>query len=85
MLRLFNRTELSDVTLLIHGKPLPAHRLVLCLQSDYFGNAFRNFIEGETKTMTLDAATEAAYWRVFEYMYTGDYPDSLSDLASGGT
>jgi hypothetical protein len=83
-LRLFNQTEFSDITLLIHGKPLPAHRFVICTQSKYFEKAFRNFAEGETRTMTLEAATEAAYWRVFKYLYTGDYPDDLPDLASEG-
>lgn len=84
-LRLFNRVELSDITFLIHGKPLPVHRFVVCIQSRYFENAFRNFAESETKTMTLNAATEAAYWRVFKYLYTGDYPDDLADLTSEGT
>jgi hypothetical protein len=63
---------------------LSAHQFVVCIQSKFFDNAFRNFAEGETKTMNLDAATEAAYWRVFEYMYTGDYPDQLSGIETEG-
>jgi hypothetical protein len=82
--RKFKQTELSDITIYIHGKALPAHQLVVCIQSKFFDNAFRNFAEGETKTMNLDAATEGAYWRVFEYMYTGDYSEKLSDIETEG-
>ena len=83
---MFKQTQFSDITIYIHGKALPAHRFVVCIQSKFFHNAFceDNFAEGETKTMKLDAATEAAYWRVFEYMYTGDYPDQLSDIGTKG-
>jgi hypothetical protein len=83
---MFKQTQFSDITIYIHGKALPAHQFVVCIQSKFFHNAFRddNFAEGETKTMKLDAATEAAYWRVFEYMYTGDYPNQLSDIETEG-
>lgn len=84
---MFKQAQFSDISIFIHGKALPAHQFVVCIQSKFFENAFRedNFAEGETKTMSLDAATEAAYWRVFEYMYTGDYPDQLTNIETEGT
>jgi hypothetical protein len=82
--RMFKEAKFSDITFYIHGKALPAHRFVVCTQSRFFDNAFRNFAESKSKSMNLDNATEAAYWRVFEYMYTGDYPDQLSSLQTSG-
>ncbi|KAI1001996.1 hypothetical protein K3495_g6211 [Podosphaera aphanis] len=78
----FNDPEYSDVTIKIFDVVLYAHRVFICSRSDYFKKALQKvphkFIEGETKTIEFKEGSGAAYWRVFEYLYTGDYSDELS-------
>ncbi|KAF1952619.1 hypothetical protein CC80DRAFT_422155, partial [Byssothecium circinans] len=77
--RTFNDTKYSDATVIIHGKELPVHKFVICTQSEYFAKAFQAaFVEGCSGELTFDNGSGAAYWRVFEYLYTGDYSDDLS-------
>jgi len=82
--RMFNNTYLSDATVFIHGVTLPVHLFIICTQSDYFKNAFLKFAEGSTRTMQFKEGSGAAYWRVFEYLYTGNYSDELSTEALQG-
>jgi hypothetical protein len=77
--RLFNNTNYSDAEIHIHDVILPVHKSIICIQSDYFANAFRpEFVEGDTGVITFKEGGGAAYWRVFEYLYTGDYSEKLS-------
>lgn len=63
----------------IQGKKLPVHKSVICTQSEYFEKAFQDaFVEGSSGVLTFDNGSGAAHWRVFEYLYTGDYSDDLS-------
>ncbi|KAJ6276571.1 hypothetical protein J3E71DRAFT_187155 [Bipolaris maydis] len=76
--RMFNDTRYSDATVVIYGKNLPIHKSVVCTQSKYLEKAFQDsFVEGSSGVLTFNNDSEAAYWRVFEYLYTGDYPDDL--------
>jgi hypothetical protein len=85
ILRLFNNAEHSDATVRIQDKILPIHKTIICTQSAYFRNAFRaEFVEGSTGLLTFDDGSGAAYWRVFEYLYTGNYPDDLANHFEGG-
>ncbi|KAI1003694.1 hypothetical protein K3495_g4517 [Podosphaera aphanis] len=58
------------------------HRNVICTQSKYFETALQEgsqqFREGGTRSIVFKEGSGAAYWRVLEYLYTGDYSDSLS-------
>jgi hypothetical protein len=84
MLRLFNNAEYSDATIRIHDKILPIHKTIITTQSAYFRNAFRaEFVEGSTGLLTFNDGSGAAYWRVFEYLYTGNYPDDLANDFEG--
>jgi BTB/POZ domain len=78
---LFNDAEYSDVTIFI-GKSktkLPAHSLVLCIRSPYFADALKGeFVEGKTREFTYAEDSPHALWRVFQYIYTGDYSDEAS-------
>jgi hypothetical protein len=77
--RLFNNTNYSDAKIHIHDVILPVHKSIICIQSDYFAKAFRpEFVEGDTGVITFKEGGGAAYWRVFEYLYTGDYSEKLS-------
>ncbi|KAH8688644.1 hypothetical protein GQ44DRAFT_638059 [Phaeosphaeriaceae sp. PMI808] len=76
---MFNKKDYSDVTVSIHGTKLYAHRFVVCVQSPFFAKAFQDkkFLEGETGEIEFHDASAMAYWRVFQYLYTGDYLDDL--------
>ena len=76
---LFNDAKYSDATVRIHDVALPVHKIIICLQTEYFEKAFRKeFVEGSSGTITFSEGSGAAYWRVFEYLYTGDYLGELS-------
>ncbi|KAH6612379.1 hypothetical protein C7974DRAFT_77384 [Boeremia exigua] len=76
---LFNNTNYSDAKIDIHDVILPVHKSIVCIQSDYFAKAFRQeFVEGDTGVIKFRQGDGAAYWRVFEYLYTGDYAEKLS-------
>ena len=81
MPRMFNNEKYSDATVLIHDVTLHAHKSVICIQSAYFAKAFQEaFVEGNLGMITFDEGSGAAHWRVFEYLYTGDYSDDLSNF-----
>ncbi|KAI0997377.1 hypothetical protein K3495_g10809 [Podosphaera aphanis] len=79
---LFNNPKYSDVTIKIFDVVFHAHQNVICTQSQYFEKAFQSgsqsFSEADTKKIEFKEGSGAAYWRVLEYLYTGDYSDHLS-------
>ncbi|XWW94389.1 hypothetical protein V2A60_002332 [Cordyceps javanica] len=82
---LFNNAKLSDVTINIHAQQgatkLSAHSFVLAAISPYFRRALEGkYAESESKEFTFDQDSPHAYWRVFEYMYTGDYSDDPAKM-----
>ena len=78
---MFNRSELADVTISIGSITIPAHRLVLCLQSRVFFKALEgSFEEGVTKKLQCEPGKEHAYIRVLSYLYTGNYEEEPSSL-----
>jgi hypothetical protein len=77
----FNNPKIADMNIIVGGINVPAHRLILCLQSEYFSNALDGaFAEGSTNTLTCLPGKEHAYLRVIRYLYTGDYEDEPSCL-----
>ncbi|KAF2006466.1 hypothetical protein P154DRAFT_422103 [Amniculicola lignicola CBS 123094] len=81
---MFNDTRYSDATVVIHGKKLPVHKSVICTQSEYFEKVFQKaFTEGSSGVLTFNNDSGAAHWRVFEYLYTGDYSDNISQDFEG--
>ena len=63
------------------ARKLPAHSFVLAALSSYFRRALEGkFLEGESKEFTFNQESPHAYWRVFEYMYTGEYSDAPAKL-----
>ncbi|KAH5621967.1 hypothetical protein HBI51_248640 [Parastagonospora nodorum] len=69
----FNNHNYSDATIYIHGVKLYAHKLVICGKCQYFANAFDKFKEGEQGFIEFNQGSAMAYFRVFQYLYTGDY------------
>jgi len=81
---MFNDTKYSDATVLIHGITLPVHKSIICTQSAYFEKAFQEvFVEGTSGVLTFNDDSGAALWRIFEYLYTGDYSDELPENFEG--
>jgi hypothetical protein len=71
----------SDAKIQVGDATVPAHRLVLCSQSEYFTNALEGgFSEGTQKVLTCPPHKEPAYMRMLQYLYTGNYSDEKSDL-----
>ncbi|KAH8716755.1 hypothetical protein GQ44DRAFT_403148 [Phaeosphaeriaceae sp. PMI808] len=76
---MFNQDEFSDTTVIIQNIPLPAHQLIISLQSPYLANAIQEaFVSTGARTIVFDEGSGTAHWRVFEYLYSGDYSDNLS-------
>jgi hypothetical protein len=76
---MFNDAKYSDATIRIYNVTLPIHKCVVCIQSAYFEKAFqKEFIEGSSGLLEFQEGSGAAHWKVFEYLYTGNYSDELS-------
>ncbi|KAF2676859.1 hypothetical protein K458DRAFT_396581 [Lentithecium fluviatile CBS 122367] len=76
--QVFDDAKYSDAKIVIHGVVLPVHKSVICTQSEYFQKAFQSaFVEGDLGILTFNEGSGAAYWRVFEYLYTVRYSDHL--------
>ncbi|OAA53711.1 Cyclin PHO80-like protein [Cordyceps fumosorosea ARSEF 2679] len=70
----FCNKKFSDVKIRLGEFELPAHRLQLAAESTYFARALLgNFEESRTGVFQFSEGSLHAYWRAFEYMYTGDY------------
>jgi len=55
--------------------------LVLAVHSEYFQKALKSgFKDGKSKEFEFQGGSGHAYWRVFEYMYTGQYSEESVDI-----
>jgi hypothetical protein len=73
---MFNQDTLSDTTVIIQNVTLPAHQFVISVQSPYLANAIQAaFSSTGTRTLTFPDGSGIAHWRVFGYLYSGDYSD----------
>ena len=69
----------------IHDITLPVHKSVICIQSQYFEKAFqKGLAEGISGVIQFTDGSGAAHWRVFEYLYTGNYSEDLSTVGFEG-
>jgi hypothetical protein len=82
---MFNQEALSDATVWIHSALLPIHQLVVCLQSPHLSDALQDAFDCTgVRNLTFQEGSAIAHWRVFEYLYTGDYSDRPSTDAMDG-
>lgn len=85
---LCNSEELSDVTFIVEGKRLFAHKVVLSLSSEVYRAMFlRNkFREKEVGTeIKVPDCTYEVFLSILEYMYTGTIDLSLINASCGQT
>eukprot|EP00980_Cylindrotheca_fusiformis_P017849 scaffold5653_cov147-Cylindrotheca_fusiformis.AAC.11 len=81
--RLVNQPDMSDVTFIIEGKEVHAHRAILAVRSEYFRALLFNGLMRESvtsgvavKPITLSDVSHAVFLKVLEYLYT----DSIRDV-----
>lgn len=78
---MFNSPEHADTKIYIGSFELPAHELVLAVQSPFFKKALGgSFQESKTKQFHFAEGSAHAHWRVFEYMYTGNYSEEPNEV-----
>ncbi|KAI1109571.1 BTB/POZ domain-containing protein [Nemania sp. NC0429] len=79
--KLFNNPDHADVKIFIGEHELPAHSVVIASQSPFFEKALNgSFRESKAKQFLFKEGSAHAHWRVFEYLYTGDYADEANDV-----
>ncbi|RPA80052.1 hypothetical protein BJ508DRAFT_377287 [Ascobolus immersus RN42] len=71
--RFFNSNEYSDMTVVCGDETFPAHRIVLCSQSEFFLDSMRS--KKDETVVTISDEEPKTIYRLLRYLYTGDYPD----------
>jgi len=71
-----NKKTFSDITFIVQGRPVYAHRLVLCLMSERFRGMFNaGFREENEREIMINDISYDAFMLMMEYLYTGIPPD----------
>lgn len=72
----FNDEEFSDVTFLVQGRKIYAHKMILSMVSNYFRTMFTSgFRETESGEVEIPDCSYDAFIAVVEYIYTGGLPN----------
>mmetsp|Transcript_88030 Transcript_88030/g.247419 ORF Transcript_88030/g.247419 Transcript_88030/m.247419 type:complete len:510 (+) Transcript_88030:40-1569(+) len=67
-----NEQKLSDVTFIVEGKPVYAHKL-LCMRCSYFRAMFEGQMrEAQQNTITINNISHRAFLALLEYLYTDE-------------
>mmetsp|Transcript_127525 Transcript_127525/g.408186 ORF Transcript_127525/g.408186 Transcript_127525/m.408186 type:complete len:521 (+) Transcript_127525:105-1667(+) len=67
-----NEEKLSDVTFIVEGKPVFAHKL-LCMRCSYFRAMFEGQMrEAQQKTITIPQVSHRVFLALLEYLYTDE-------------
>jgi len=75
-----NEQKLSDVTFIVEGKPVYAHKL-LCTRCSYFRAMFEGQMrEAQQKMITINSVSHRVFLALLEYLYTDEVDISL-DIA----
>lgn len=75
-----NEQKLSDVTFIVEGKPVHAHKL-LCMRCSYFRAMFEGQMrEAQQKTITINNVSHRVFLALLEYLYTDEVEINL-DIA----
>ena len=67
----FDNMDFSDVTFVIEGREIHAHRCILSTRSDYFKAMFHSQMkESDTRIIEIKDVSYHAFHRTLEYMYS---------------
>lgn len=85
MRHFFNDEEFSDVTFVVQGQKVYAHKMVLSIVSDCFRAMFTTgFRESQALEIEISDCSHAAFLAVMEYIYTGYLPKPLTEMSANG-
>ena len=72
MRKIINEQKFSDITLIVEGKPLYAHKAILSSQCEHFRAMFLNGMkESMQNEIEIKDWTYNVYLQMIEYLYTG--------------
>lgn len=72
-----NEPRFSDITFVVEGKPVYAHKL-LCMRCSYFRAMFEGQMkESQQKTVTINSISHNVFLALLEYLYTDEIEMSL--------
>jgi hypothetical protein len=75
---LANRGVLADVSLVVEGKTVQAHKVLLAAASDYFAAMFTgSMMESEMETVELQGLEFSALQLLVDYCYSGQPKSEL--------
>ncbi|KAL5362044.1 hypothetical protein BJX96DRAFT_166365 [Aspergillus floccosus] len=69
----------SDITIVCRDKVFPAHRVVVCPQSDYFARACEGGFKESSGNIEISDTEPILIEKTLQYLYTGDYSPDLSN------
>ncbi|TMW66068.1 hypothetical protein Poli38472_003833 [Pythium oligandrum] len=79
-----NNEEFSDISFLVEGRIVYAHKIILTLLSDRFRSMFTGgFREAQQKEIVIPDMRYVVFLKMLEYLYTGDFVDDSIGGASG--
>eukprot|EP00003_Mantamonas_plastica_P025432 TRINITY_DN4995_c0_g1_i3.p1 TRINITY_DN4995_c0_g1~~TRINITY_DN4995_c0_g1_i3.p1 ORF type:complete len:441 (-),score=136.18 TRINITY_DN4995_c0_g1_i3:556-1878(-) len=77
-----SENDLTDVTLVVDGKQIKAHRLILSLGSEYFESMFSSeFLEANQDEIVIHETQYDAFMVVMEYIYGNEFVEIPPELA----
>ncbi|KAI8648945.1 BTB/POZ domain containing protein [Fusarium sp. Ph1] len=78
--KLFTSGQFADVTIHLGEEfVLSGHSCILATRSEYFNKALNSGLkEARSKEFRFSEGSVHAYWRVFQFIYTGDYCETTS-------
>ena len=81
-LKLLESSNNSDVTFIVQGERIKAHKTVLVARSNYFESMFNSTMkESATGEIEVPDADPAAFKGMLQYLYGGSSPKDLDDVA----
>ncbi|XP_071846345.1 RCC1 and BTB domain-containing protein 1-like [Apostichopus japonicus] len=71
--------EIEDITFIVEGQKIRAHKTILMIRSDYFRSMFqKDWAEKDKKDITIQGFTYVGFNTYIEYVYTGTIPNKLA-------
>lgn len=88
-LSLFNQGKYTDVTFIVQGERIKAHKLVLCARSEVFDRMFNaGMSESVSREIAIEDCDSTSFTVLLKFLYTDDLnsvEEALEDPASSST